>query len=497
MRASLKAWSRLAALTVALAAGGGAARAGEPPPTEPAPAPDKAIDELFGEPDEETPATPGGPPAGGDPDAGPPPDDVPAGDDPFAALDNKPIVIQEDPLAIGGQLYLRLATTIADRGAAGAQRLSMPNLVDLYLDARPEERVRGFISGRLYFDPTVEDGATDQIAQLGQTSESTRILLDQLWMKTDIARRVFLTIGQERIKWGSSRLWNPTDFINARQRDPLALFDERTGVPLIKVHVPIETWNLYVIGLFGQAGRLDAVGGAFRLEMAFEATEIALSALAGEDRKASFGFDLSTALGDFDVNAEVSLTDEHDTLVYEGECCSLDPLAIPTSRPRDTWMARVSAGIQYGFRVDPEDDAQYVGLEYFYNPLGYDDPDLYPWLLLNGAYEPFYVGQHYLGLSWLVPAPGRWDDVTFTLSAIANLSDLSYVTRLDVSATLHTRLTLQAYAQVHYGHRGGELRFALDVPELPAIPGVSDEPTAAFSVPAPAVLLGVNLRISL
>lgn len=441
-------------------------------------------EEIFGSPDE--------PPAGETTKQ--PTDSAAPEEDPFATLPSKPIVIEEDPLTLGGQLYLRLGTTIADRGKAGAQRFSMPNLVDLYLDARPEDRVRGFVSGRLTFDPTVDEDTTNLF---GQTTESTRVTLDQLWLKTDIAHRVFLTLGQERIKWGSGRLWNPTDFLNARQRDPLALFDERTGVPMLKVHIPIESWNLYVIGLLGQAGRLDALGAATRLEMAFEATEIAVSAVAGKDRKTSFGLDLSTALGDFDITAEVSLTDEHDSLRYLGDCCSFDPLVIPSSEKRDAWVARVSAGVLYGFKVDSEDEAQYIGLEYFYNPLGYDDPDLYPWLIINGAFEPFYTGQHYLGISWLVPSPGDWDDITFTTSFVANLSDKSYVARLDMSARLHTRLTLQAYLQTHFGYRGGELRFAFDVPDIPAIPGLLDEPIAAFSVPAPAVLLGVNLRISL
>ncbi|MCC6624384.1 MAG: hypothetical protein IT385_24245 [Deltaproteobacteria bacterium] len=474
-------------VVVAALLAGGPAWGAAPEPSAPPPEIDPLEKELFGDPDEPE-VTP--PPTG---DA-PPVDDGAGDDDPFSTLDSKPIVIEEDPLTIGGQLYLRLGATINDRGSAGEQRLSMPNLVDVYLDARPEDRVRGFVSGRLYFDPTIDEG---EASLLGTSQEVTRVLLDQLWLKTDIARRVFLTVGQERIKWGSSRIWNPTDFINARRKDPLAFFDERTGVPMIKAHIPIESWNLYVIGLFGQADRLDAIGAAARLEMAFEATEIAVSALAGDERKTSFGLDLSTALGDFDVTAEVSLTDEHDTLVYEGDCCSFDPPVFPSARARDAWVARFSAGIQYGFKVDSEDDAQYVGLEYFYNPLGYDDPDIYPWLLVNDAFEPFYLGRHYLGFNWVVPAPGRWDDVTFSFAFIGNLSDESYVTRLDFVASLHTRLTLQAYAQAHFGHRGGELRLAFDVPDIPAIPGVVDEPIEAFSVPAPAVLLGLNLRIAL
>lgn len=404
---------------------------------------------------------------------------------------NTSIVVPEDPLAIGGQLYLRFATTIADRGTPGEQALSMPNLLDLYLDARPEERVRGFISGRLTFDPTINSGDTDL---LGGSRDVTSVVLDQMWIKTDIARHVFLTIGQERIKWGATRLWNPNDFVNQRRRDPLALFDERTGVPMVKVHIPYETLNFYLIGLVGEASQLDAPGAAFRFEAAFSSTEIALSGIAGKGRKTSFGFDISTALGELDFTAEVSLTDERDTPKYSGTL-SFDPVTLPTVSPRGEWLPRVSAGLQYAFKPN-DDDVMYIGVEYFWNPGGVDETSLYPALLLGGDYQPFYVGQHYVGLSWAVPQPGSWDDTSFTLSALGNLSDTSFVARLDFSQTLHTRLKFEAYAQGHFGERGGEFRFALDIPEIPADLYPPDG-FGPISVPAPAMVLGLNLRIAI
>ncbi len=424
---------------------------------------------------------------------------APSRDDVFDTAP-KPIVIREDPLAIGGLLYLRLATVLSDRGAAGDQRISMPNLFDMYLDARPEDRVRGFVSGRLTYDPTIASGDK---GMLGQDVNALHIRLDQLWLKTDIARAVFLTIGQERIKWGATRLWNPTDFVNASRKDPLALFDERTGVPMLKVHVPIETWNLYGILFFGGFDHLDEVAGAVRLEMAFPATEIGLSAVVGKGRKTGVGLDLSTAIGPLDLTAELSVTDETDTPEYAGTFSfgadnTFDPATaeLPTSKARGAWVPRVSAGLQYAFKPNDE-DIMTLGIEYFWNPLGVDDPSLYPWLAIQGQLQPFYAGQHYLGAVFMVPQPGCWNDVTFTLSQLANLSDLSFVTRLDVLAKIHTRLTLEGYVQGHYGHRGGEFRFAMHVPDLPAIPGVLEEPMAAFDIAAPVLTLGVNLRISL
>lgn len=413
----------------------------------------------------------------------------------------------DDPLSIGGQLYLRTQAFLTDRGAAGAQRLSMPNLLDLYLDARPVDRVRAFVNGRLRFDPTVADGDTDA---LGRPAKMTSVVLDQAWIKTDIGRAVFLTLGQQRIKWGASRIWNPTDVVNATRRNPVAFFDERTGVPLLKVHVPVESigWNAYALALFEGADGLGQLGGAGRLEMVFGPSEWAVSVAGGEGRKTTVGLDVSAGVWDLDVHAELGLADESGTKHYGGTFSlgdgTLPTMKFPSERTLDAWYARVSAGADYTFRVG-DNDLMVLGAEYFYNPLGYDEPSLYPWLLAQGAFEPFYLGQHYVGLIFAVPSPGNWDDVTFTTSTLANLSDQSFLSRLDMSWILHTRLRLEAFVMVHYGHRGGELRMGLDLPAvdqsvrdlIQAQGGEDPFGGQALTIPGPVVDLGIHLRLAL
>ena len=41
----------------------------------------------------------------------------------------------------------------------GSTAFSAPMLVDGYLDARPTDRLRGFVLGRLTFDPTLDESA--------------------------------------------------------------------------------------------------------------------------------------------------------------------------------------------------------------------------------------------------------------------------------------------------------------------------------------------------
>ena len=388
----------------------------------------------------------------------------------------------------------------------------MPSLLDLYLDARPDPRVRAFFNGRLYYDPTVAEGSTDLF---GQPREDARVLIDQLWIKTDIARILYVTVGQQRIKWGAARLWNPTDFLNRERLDPLAIFDERTGVTALKLHLPIEAngWNFYALALFDDVDAIENIGGAFRAELVVGPSEIGLSFFGGKGRTTSLGIDFSAGIWDFDVYAEAGFTKEDGRIIYtyDGSTDLIPELLNAGQRTIDGWRPRVTTGLTYSFKVG-DDDVFTLGAEYFYNSTGYDDEAVYPVLLTRGlfggenAFESFYLGKHYAALFFLVPSPGSWDDITFTLSNLANLSDMSFISRLDFSATLHTRLRFEAYVQGHYGTPGGELRFQLDLEEVKQLIGtlpagvLPDELTSdsiPSRVPFPYLLVGVNLRVSI
>ena len=133
----------------------------------------------------------------------------------------------------------------------------------------------------------------------------------------------------------------------------------------------------------------------------------------------------------------------------------------------------------------------HLGAEYFYNSLGYADPAIYPWLIFNDQYDPFYVGRNQVGLYVLLPKPFKWYDTTFIFSTLANLSDTTFISRIDYSVLLLTYLRLEAYASVHYGTQGGAFRFAIDVP---AVPPYLAEP---INYPPPVADFGVALRLSL
>ncbi|RMG17938.1 MAG: hypothetical protein D6729_07890 [Deltaproteobacteria bacterium] len=414
-------------------------------------------------------------------------EEAPSGDDEGLDLAAR-LDAEEDTLAIGAFFYGRLDYSAVDAPYPETHPLRAPQLLDLYLDARPNPRVRVYGRGRLLHELTATRGSTDR---LGRPVEATRVALDQLWLNFDVARTVFVTVGRQPLRWGSGRFWNPTDFLSQQFRDPLALFDDRLGTAALKVHLPIESlgWNFYAVANFEGAESPEKVGAALRGELLFGTTEVALTAAVRKDDPLRLGASFSAGIWLFDVRGEVALLHGVTEPYYEGPFdpeTFLFPEAVDRS---EAWLPRVTLGADIGLRYSDE-DSLYLGAEYFYNSLGYSDPEIYPFLLLRGQFTPFYLGRHYAALYLLLPSPGSWNDANLTLSALGNLSDRSFLARLDLQVTVLTHLVLNVYAAYHFGS-DGELRLRISLPPLEYVPGLE----AGLEVPAPTLDLGMGARV--
>lgn len=405
-------------------------------------------------------------------------------------------VVPEDPLKIGGQFYTRAYTTMSAEADPERWGFSVPTLVDAYMDARPNERVRGFLLGRLAYDPMIPESSAgpSAAAPFGTTRQLT-LMLDQLWLRFDIFRAVFVTVGRQHVKWGPAHFWNPTDFLHNVRRNPLDPFDSRVGTTMLKVQVPWEKlgWNLYAIGLFEDAivdGTLGKVGGGLRAEVVLGPAEIGAEALFQKGHKPRLGADLSAGVGPVDVYAEASLHkgwEQPRWRFAEGMDPSIGPEAYEPFQEQD-YTVQAASGVSWSLSY-MDINVLTFGAEYFYNSVGYDDKRLYPWLLAQGAFTPFYAGQHYLGLYGMLTAPASWRNLSMVLSNVGNLSDRSFVARLDVSVIVLTHLRIEAYTAFHYGHKGGEFRFTMDVP--------ATETTPAASIATPLAEVGLGLRINI
>ena len=436
--------------------------------------------------------------------------------------------VRDDPLRIGGQFYLRGIMQSNDRNTFSQSTFSVPTLLDVFLDGRPNDHLRAMVVGRLIYDPLLSTATFPGTTASATATPNPAVVLDRAWLSFDIARSVFVTVGRERIRWGTAHVWNPTDFLASVRRDPLATFDARVGVSMVKVHVPVESlgWNFYAIGVFEQTQRpgglgaggsgsttlpqsasdnaygtagvgnaLRDIGGAFRGEFVFGHTEIGIDGLAQRGKEPRLGVDISSAVGPVDVFAEAALQRGTDVQRYR-PAANPDPtqglngLVEPYGGKEA--VVQASGGLSYQVVINDQ-DSLVLGAEYYFNSGGYDSSAVYPYLLFTGNYTPFYTGKHYAALTASLPSPGNWENVTFSLSTLANLSDLSFISRLDFSIRVLSYLTVEAFVAGHYGHRGGEFRLGFDTPA-----GVlNGQPIPAITVPAPIVDVGVGLRLSI
>jgi len=406
-----------------------------------------------------------------------------------------------DKVAIGGMIYLRAQYDAYEDQPAEAAPLTSPNLFDLYLDARPNDHLRFYSRARITHRFARPDASSPAALLTGGADvPQTDFAFDQLWMKFDVEEILFVTAGRQPIKWGAGRFWNPTDFLNRTRRDPLAVFDERLGVGLLKLHLPIESsgWNLYAIGDFEGANRLEGIGGAFRVEKLIGDTELSLSTAVHRDQPLRLGADVSFPLWIFDVRAEGAVIHGDETVYFRGvPQVLLD--TTPFSR-EDDWIPQVVVGadvdIPYG-----DDDYFTLGAEYFYNDAGYDDPRYYPALMVSGSFTPLYLGRHYGAFYASAMGPGRWNDTTLIASVMANLSDQSYLGRFDYRVRLLTYLDVNTFVAWHFGNYG-EFRLGKEIPALGASAGLELPPALAQlaeeggTIPAPTVSAGAGLQLS-
>ena len=429
------------------------------------------------------------------------------GRDAFASGENT-----DNPLQIGGIYYQQLN----HRGASeGDNSLSAPTQLDIFLDGRPNDRIRANVTGRLLYDSTKDSSGRSSVVPSGTglpfyitsttaaAGSNPSVVLDQAWLKFDMDHTVFVTAGKQHVKWGTGHVWNPSDQLNPARLDPLQPYDLRLGSNMIKFDAPLSAvrGNLSAAALLDNpqpAGKLQQVGGAFRAEGVILGAELGADAVFRDGIAPDYGFDLSTGLGSFDVYAEAAiLSGDHsypvlDALPNSGAALS----SLYHEAGIEGHALQAVAGLSYAFNYIPNRTATLVG-EYFYNELGVE-PALYPVLIFFGRYQAFYAGRHYAAAVINLEGPDASNKTNYSLSNIENISDLSAVSRLDFSWKILDYLTFGAFGDLHWGSPGGEFNYTLRSPALiyDRHDGSLPRTISPIYVPLQPYDLGLSLRVS-
>lgn len=471
--------------------------------------------------------------------------------------------VKSDPLKIGANLNMFGQVLFQEGKTLAKEPVSLPMLLEAYMDGRPTDRLRAYAVARLQYDPsrpaatattntstmmTMNDMANmgmgsftlpgaGGVGLTGATAQNPTVVLDQLWLRFDIARTVYLTVGRQKIRWGTARIWYPTDYLNSQPRDPFNPFDVRLGVNMVKVHVPVEKlgWNFYGYGLFDNIGlgnsqlTLGNLGGALRAEFVVWQAEIGLGGVWQNGRRPRYAADISLPIGPFDVYGEVAIRSGRDFVITRapsdtkfqsfldaaqnaglrnallgedfGAAYSDELAKYDVTIGRGTGIyAQVSGGLSWQFNYTDKNFG-ILAAEYFYNPAGYSNPVEYQagLFIAQGILRltpdpvqqlPLYGGRHYLALIASAPGIPGFPWISVSATNLLNLNDVSGLARMDVTFRVLTYLNVQVFGAVFYGQKGGELRFTLPSELASQIPNAS-------SFGPPIAQAGVLLRMSI
>ena len=241
---------------------------------------------------------------------------------------------------------------------------------------------------------------------------SPTLALTEFHYSFDIAKTLFLRIGNQLVAWGPSRIWTPVDFINPQKMDSFQAIDLRVGRPSLRFHVPFKSSNLFAFADFSKtvaSGIVDELFESTNVGMRYDITaggfEFGLTGYGGMKTQARAGLDFSGRLLGFTVYGEAALLPAYDSYSF-------------------SWSATLGLERKFGQLRKTTFSA-----EFFYNSLGKTDESDYPALISAGNFSSMYVGRMYAyaGLSvddFLSP------DLSTSISMLTNISDMSFSIRL-------------------------------------------------------------------
>lgn len=389
---------------------------------------------------------------------------------------------------LGGVYFQRVESTAYTKDLSGVERtletmqfdVSPPAEVDGILNITPPGgTMRGYLLGRLLFDPFVEP-----------PDNPLQAILDQLWLRWEAADWLYLTVGRQHMKWGQGSIFRPTDFLRKVNPTPLEKYDLRPGIDMFRVQIPVKPINQTLYGLafvdtFGEGENRLRKGAAFRVEQAFTAGEFAASAVFVDQRKPRYGFDINFGLGPFDVYGEVAMLHDPDSQRWARQSDgSFAPVTYKPPQP--SWWTfdsigfpafRASGGALTRLRAFDVFEV-WLRAEGMYNQLGYDDHSTLTWINYTGDYEPLYFSKYY-GLFQMNVTKRSSYEPQVSVAALANLVDRSGIVRFDFGFYPMLSSQLGAFLEIPFGRRGGELRFVPD-PSVSIDPDVLTLDTSAI-----------------
>lgn len=344
----------------------------------------------------------------------------------------------------------------------------------LFFDARPSEdlRVYGSVKAAYPFSTETADGVL-----------VPNLSIFELFADFNLNDKVYFRMGKSTVKWGVGYFWSPADVINLEPINVLDAEAQREGPINFRINVPIAGTqnNLYFYTILDSEDvDFDTTALAAKAEFLLGNYEVGLGAYYRYDTAERAMLTLTGPLGDFDIFGEAMVSrGSAKTFVT-----SIAPNGTISKRTnddiRDSLFFSASAGFLYS---NSNENLTIVG-QYYYNGEGYSPADRET--LVDDAYiaiaqNPASSAQLFASLSSLISGSGQHyaalmlskgellsiEDLSASVIAMANLSDLSGLVKPSLSWSVTDNFKLTLSPMFLFGPTGsGEFSMAGDLVNL-------------------------------
>ncbi len=348
---------------------------------------------------------------------------------------------------------------------------------DLFFDVRLKKGYKFFTdlwflsqNGGTEILRTFYDPFTDSYKIFYETNEVV-LKVKEVFLDYNFSHIIYLRVGKQFLKWGTTYFWNPVDVINREKRSFTDLEATREGVWGIKLHIPYKTlFNFYSFIDFSDVKKIEDSALATKLEFLFANTEVGLYGWFKKDFYSVYGFDISTRIFDIDIKGEGSfsygdnrkyLKEEISNFNIMGNEISVTNYSSKTIENEIVY--RLSLNLYKGFEFLDKKDRITIMLEMFYNNRGYeinifDNEMKKNFVIYNNLYVPNEYGSFYT-LLMLGYIDLFISDLNFSINHLMNWSD--YSSQLSVTFTYspvdNVSLSLSMYGFI--GEEDGEYTY--------------------------------------
>lgn len=359
----------------------------------------------------------------------------------------------------------------------------------LGFSAKPEKDL-GFYgeirtSYPFYNEYTVVSSVVDDVVKTS-TIKVPDIEVFKLYSRFNWNDKVYFSFGKQPLKWGLGYLFTPAnDLFTSQAVDFEDYTAEREGPLSLKVSAPIPgvMATAYLFSFLPEgAEEIDQVGFAPKFEMAFPGLELSAAAYYQKDDKPKAIVSASYAKNGLSLFGEglLSFGSENYYIVAEERSVAGHDFSYRIVEKPDELFFTGTAGLMYSKSWEHKLSLSCVA-QYLYDGLGQDNLGLDQVAqALTERLNPLYpeadedpavdmsditsyiaklgsrLGQHYAGMALSFSDIADNDDISLSLTALANVYDLSGWVQPKLTWAIFDRLSLSFYASFGFGGPGDE-----------------------------------------